>query len=399
MWILVIHMLRNVLNASKLMWKEMRIVSLSVAGLHRHPFGQIFNSAQCIRPKLERPGPSFGKERGGRETLQPGIVSCHILLICQCSGLFLERPELAARNQTAINLCWEWNAGGGPSCTDSWDADGLEPVPEQVMEQRSNSTRYSIKASAVTDFFFWSFLKKIGFWGTEREFESNQIHFGIHVKLLLKEVSRFLQYCEMPELHGGLHLYRDTSDLTTTVSIILRQIMILLTVQLKLPTASILYLLHEHISFKHILPLYQKKRVKGNSIRRCCRPDLNLHYPLKQQNSTFSNWSLVAWSFGELKGSTLQEMVNNWKLIYWVIYYKNILPNIALVNCVTVFKALKLESTRTCTAHTSTKSSTFNTWLFVGYLFFYHWFFLSIFCMREKKVDCVQDVYGMPDIN
>lgn len=99
------------------------------------------------QPRPEQPGPSLGKDRGERETLQPGIVSCHILLICQCSGLFLERLELAARNRTAINLGSEWNAGGGrccPSCTGSWDADGLETVPEQVMEQWSDSTRYSI---------------------------------------------------------------------------------------------------------------------------------------------------------------------------------------------------------------------------------------------------------------
>lgn len=29
---------------------------------------------------------------------------CQIQLICQCSGLFLERPELASLNQAAINL-------------------------------------------------------------------------------------------------------------------------------------------------------------------------------------------------------------------------------------------------------------------------------------------------------
>lgn len=41
----------------------------------------------------------------GGESAEPNLcVSCHIQLICQCSGLFLERPELAAQNQAAINL-------------------------------------------------------------------------------------------------------------------------------------------------------------------------------------------------------------------------------------------------------------------------------------------------------
>lgn len=35
-------------------------------------------------------------------------VCCQIQLICQCSGLFLERPELASLNQAAINLAQRW---------------------------------------------------------------------------------------------------------------------------------------------------------------------------------------------------------------------------------------------------------------------------------------------------
>lgn len=97
----------------------------------------------CSRRTWPNPDRSRPRRSGsGGEALQPGIVSCHILLICQCSGLFLERPELAARNRTAINLGWEWS--GGPSRMDSWDADVFEPVPEQVMKQWSDSTRYSI---------------------------------------------------------------------------------------------------------------------------------------------------------------------------------------------------------------------------------------------------------------
>lgn len=41
----------------------------------------------------------------GVQSAKPSLcVSCHIQLICQCSGLFLERLELADQNQDIINL-------------------------------------------------------------------------------------------------------------------------------------------------------------------------------------------------------------------------------------------------------------------------------------------------------
>lgn len=54
--------------------------------------------------------------------LKPRWTSCQILLICQCSGLFLERLKLAAWDQNTINLirvgcgdaAWERNSQAFP---------------------------------------------------------------------------------------------------------------------------------------------------------------------------------------------------------------------------------------------------------------------------------------------
>lgn len=81
-------------------------------------------------------------------------VSCHIQLICQRSGLFLERPELAAQNQAAINLRpHEQDAGEAVGSRGSREGGEEEeerrPLPEQVTKQRSSqAARYSISTSA-----------------------------------------------------------------------------------------------------------------------------------------------------------------------------------------------------------------------------------------------------------
>ncbi len=234
MWILVIHILRNVLDASK--WKEIRLVSLSLLLGYTVTHSGKYSTVVSV----------FGQNQSGRglhlvrreeeeKHCSPGL--CHVTF---CSSVnvvdyFLRDQNWLPRiRPPSISAESGTQAGARPArthgtrtawsrCLNRWWSNGATQLVTQYKPQ------------------LWLFIflvvsqKKIGFWGTEREFKSNQIHFGIHVKLFLKEVSRFLQNCEMPELHGGLHLYRDTSDLTTTVSIILGQIMILLTVQLKLP--------------------------------------------------------------------------------------------------------------------------------------------------------------------
>ena len=71
-------------------------------------------------------------------------VSCHIQLICQCSGLFLERPELAAQNQAAINLQPHLQDAGGRGGVEERLEQRLmgkktAPLPEQVTVQSGNS--------------------------------------------------------------------------------------------------------------------------------------------------------------------------------------------------------------------------------------------------------------------
>lgn len=91
----------------------------------------------------------------GRESAGPDLcvcVSCHIQLICQRSGLFLERPELAAQNRAIINLQpLEQDAGGGP-CESRGSRERVRrPLPEQVTKHwSSQATRYSISTSAET---------------------------------------------------------------------------------------------------------------------------------------------------------------------------------------------------------------------------------------------------------
>lgn len=58
-------------------------------------------------------------------------VCCQIQLICQCSGLFLERPELASLNQAAINLAPRRQGGAERRLTGSRAAMLLEQVTLQ----------------------------------------------------------------------------------------------------------------------------------------------------------------------------------------------------------------------------------------------------------------------------
>lgn len=66
-------------------------------------------------------------------------MSCHIQLICQCSGLFLERPELAARNQAAINLRPPEQDAGEGCVKRGLMGKKAVPLPEQVTKQSGNS--------------------------------------------------------------------------------------------------------------------------------------------------------------------------------------------------------------------------------------------------------------------
>lgn len=64
------------------------------------------------------------------------LASCQIPLICQCSGLFLERLELAAWNRSAINLarretrgaCQAEAHGRQPCCFQAGDEAAAFPL-------------------------------------------------------------------------------------------------------------------------------------------------------------------------------------------------------------------------------------------------------------------------------
>ncbi|KAK1901725.1 putative ganciclovir kinase, partial [Dissostichus eleginoides] len=76
----------------------------------------------------------------GEESAEPGLcVSCHIQLICQRTGLFLERPELAAQNQAAINLPPQQKDAGGSCEKRRLMGKGAAPLSEQVTKQSGNS--------------------------------------------------------------------------------------------------------------------------------------------------------------------------------------------------------------------------------------------------------------------
>lgn len=106
----------------------------------------------------------FSSAMAGRESALPSLfMSCHIQLICQCSGLFLERPELAARNQDAINLRLHKQDAGETL----WSGGSWERQPSRFVcwWRCSHENRYSISSSSVAVCCQGKHLtKKICFW-------------------------------------------------------------------------------------------------------------------------------------------------------------------------------------------------------------------------------------------